>query len=57
MLNILGKKAHGRHVRDADSNYYRNNVAPCYMAAQVQEIVTLLKEQHLSPLLSETGSK
>ena len=57
MLNILGKKAHGRHVRDADSNYYRNNVAPCYMTAQVQEVVTLLKEQHLSPLLSETGSK
>ena len=52
-IYIWGKTAYSHHLRDADSYHYRSDV-PCCMAAQMQEVVALLKEHCLIPLLSET---
>jgi hypothetical protein len=52
VLNLWGKKTHVCHLRDADSHNSRNDVLPGHMAAQVQEVVALLKDC-LTPLPSE----
>ena len=53
MLNLWGKKPHGRRPRDADNNNHRNDVPSGRMEAQVQEVVALFKAHRLTPLPSE----